>query len=58
MTIAPLRISAPQLPYRDCDIAVLDEADPTAPARVISTDVATGLIVGSPSIAPDRWDGQ
>lgn len=54
MTIALLRISAPQSPYRDCDIAVFEEAHPTAPARVICTDVATGLIVGSPSIAPDH----
>lgn len=57
MTIARLRISAPQSPYRVCDIAVL-ETDPTTPIRVICTDADTELIVGSPSIAVGRRDSQ
>jgi hypothetical protein len=58
MITAPLRVSAPQSPYRDCDIAVVAPVDAAAPARVICTDAETGLIIGSPSIPPDRRDGQ
>lgn len=49
MTIARLRISAPQSPYRVCDIAVL-ETDPTTPTRVICTDADTELIVEAPQL--------
>ena len=58
MATAPLRIGAPQSPYRDCDIAVVAPADSASPARVICTDAETGLIIGSPSISPGRRDGQ
>jgi hypothetical protein len=54
MVTAPLRVSAPQSPYRDCDIFLVKLEHPTAPERLICTDVETGLIVGSPSVAPDR----
>ncbi len=30
MAIASLRISAPKSPYRDCDITLVEAADPTA----------------------------
>jgi hypothetical protein len=56
MAPAPLRVSAPQSPYRDCDVAVLEPEDPTAPSRAICTDTASGLIIGSPSISPGRDD--
>jgi hypothetical protein len=58
MATAPLRVSAPQSPYRDCDIAVVEPADPASPPRVICTDAETGLIIGSPSILPDCRDGR
>jgi hypothetical protein len=58
MATAPLRVSAPQSPYRDCEISLADPEDRTSPARVICSDAATGLIIGSPSIAPGRGDGQ
>jgi hypothetical protein len=58
MATIPLRVGAPQSPYRDCDIAVVEPADPASPARVICTDAETGLIIGSPSILPGRRDGQ
>jgi hypothetical protein len=58
MAPAPLRVSAPQSPYRDCSIALSESADRTAPARAICTDADTGLIIGSPSIPPGRRDGQ
>ena len=58
MATTTLRVSAPQSPYRDCEIAFPGSADPASPARVICTDSETGLIIGSPSIVPDRWDGQ
>lgn len=54
MAPAPLRVSAPQSPYRDCDIALLVSEDPTVPSKVICTDAASGLIVGSTSISPGR----
>lgn len=58
MATTPLRVSAPQSPYRDCEIAYLEPADPASPPRAICTDAASGLIIGSPSILPDRRDGQ
>jgi hypothetical protein len=58
MPTTPLRVSAPQSPYRDCEIAVVESADPASPARAICTDSETGLIIGSPSILPDRRDGR
>ncbi|HTO63389.1 MAG TPA: hypothetical protein VMM15_19270 [Bradyrhizobium sp.] len=58
MATTPLRVSAPQSPYRDCEIARLEPADPAAPPRAMCTDAASGLIIGSPSILPDRRDGQ
>lgn len=54
MATAPLRVSAPLSPYRDCDIAILEPEDQTAPARAMCTDAETTLIIGSPSISPDR----
>jgi hypothetical protein len=54
MAPAPLRVSAPQSPYRDCDIALLVSEDPTVPSKVICADAASGLIVGSTSISPGR----
>lgn len=57
MATAPLRVSAPLSPYRDCDIAFMEPEDPTAPARAMCTDAETTLIVGSPSISPDRRGG-
>jgi hypothetical protein len=58
MDTTSLRVSAPQSPYRDCEIARLEPADPASPARAICTDAASGRIIGSPSILPDRGDGQ
>src|SRR5438477_7107602 len=58
MATIPLRISAPQSPYRDCEIAFPESVDPASPARAICIDSETGLIIGSPSILPDRRDGQ
>jgi len=54
MATAPLRVSAPQSPYRDCDVAFMEPEHPLAPARAVCTDAETGLIVGSPSVAPGR----
>ncbi|MHC4042870.1 hypothetical protein [Bradyrhizobium sp. 23AC] len=45
-----MRVSAPQSPYRDCDIAIVVPEDPAMPARIVCTDAETGLIIGSPSI--------
>jgi hypothetical protein len=58
MATVPLRVSAPQSPYRDCEIAVVEPANPAAPERAMCTDAASGLIIGSPSISPGRKDGQ
>jgi hypothetical protein len=58
MAVARLRVSAPQSPYRDCEITIVPSADPTAPARAICTDATTGLIIGSPSISPGCEDDQ
>ena len=58
MATAPLRVCAPQSPYRDFEIALADPEERTSPARVICSDAATGLIIGSPSIAPGRGDVQ
>ncbi|MFB9267559.1 hypothetical protein ACFFWD_31205 [Bradyrhizobium erythrophlei] len=58
MAIVPLRVTAPQSPYRDCDIAMLEAADPAAPARAMCIDAETGLIIGSPSLAPGHRDSQ
>ena len=58
MATTPLRVSAPQSPYRDCEIALLEPTDPASPARAMCTDAASGLIIGSPSILPDCRDGQ
>jgi len=58
MAIASLRISAPKSPYRDCDITLVEAADPTAAISVMCTDAETGLIIGSPSIASNRCDYQ
>jgi hypothetical protein len=58
MATAPLRVSAPQSPYRDCDIVAVEPTDPASPARAVCTDTASGLIIGSPSILPDCRDGQ
>jgi hypothetical protein len=58
MATAPLRVSAPQSPYRDCEIAVVAPADPASPARAVCIDVASGLVIGSPSISPDGADHQ
>ncbi|MEW6148701.1 MAG: hypothetical protein AB1745_12015 [Pseudomonadota bacterium] len=57
MATALLRVSAPLSPYRDCDIAFMEPEDPTAPARAMCTDAETSLIIGSPSISPDRRGG-
>lgn len=57
MATTPLRVSAPQSPYRDCDITFLEPQDQAAPARARCTDAETGLIIGSPAIAPNRRDG-
>jgi hypothetical protein len=56
MATAPLRVSAPQSPYRDCDIAFTEPQNPAAQARAVCTDVETGLIIGSPLIAANRGD--
>ena len=58
MATDPLRVSAPQSPYRDCDIAVVEPVDPVAPARALCVDAESGRIIGSPSIAPNRENGQ
>jgi hypothetical protein len=58
MATTPLRVCAPQSPYRDCDIAVLEPGNSVTPARAICTDAETGVIIGSPSILPGRRDGQ
>jgi hypothetical protein len=58
MATVPLRVSAPQSPYRDCDIAILEPTDPTEPPKAMCTDAETGLIIGSPSIAPGRRHAQ
>jgi hypothetical protein len=58
MATAPLRVSAPQSLYRDFEIALADPEERTSPARVICSDAGTGLIIGSPSIAPGRGDVQ
>ncbi len=58
MATTPLRVGAPQSPYRDCEIALVAPADPVGLPRAMCTDAASGLIIGSPSILPDRRDGQ
>ena len=58
MATTTVRVSAPQSPYRDCEIAFIEPADPASPPRAMCTDAASGLIIGSPSILPDRGDGQ
>jgi len=58
MATTPLRVSAPQSPYRDCEIVRLEPADPAAAPRAMCTDAASGLIIGSPSILPERRDDQ
>lgn len=57
MATAPLRVSAPLSPYRDCDIAIVMPEDPATSARAMCTDAKTGLIIGSPSISPDCRGG-
>jgi hypothetical protein len=57
MATAPLRVSAPQSPYRDCDIVAVEPADPASPARAMCIDAASGLIIGSPPVAPGHKDG-
>ncbi|RQH12694.1 hypothetical protein [Bradyrhizobium sp. RP6] len=56
MATAPMRVSAPQSPYRDCDIAILDPEDAQESARALCTDVKTGVVVGAPPIAPRSKD--
>lgn len=56
MPTAPLRVSAPQSPYRDCEIMAVEPVDPASPARAICTDFASGLIIGSPPISPGGMD--
>ena len=58
MAPAPLRVNAPQSPFRDCEIEVIEPANPDASARAMCTDAATGLVIGSPSISPGRREGQ
>ena len=54
MAPAPLRVSAPQSPYRDCDITLLESDDQAAQARVLCTDAASGVVIGSPLISPGQ----
>ena len=56
MATAPLRVSAPQSPYRDCEIAVVVTEDPDTTARIMCSDAASGLVIGSPAISPGRGD--
>jgi hypothetical protein len=56
MPTAPLRVSAPQSPYRDCEIVTIEPVDPASPARAICTDVVSGLVIGSPPISPSAVD--
>lgn len=58
MTTASLRVSAPQSPYRDCDIALLEPEGPTVSSRAICTDAASGLVIGSPLISRGLTDRQ
>ncbi|MEY9417972.1 hypothetical protein ABIF69_004414 [Bradyrhizobium japonicum] len=57
MATAPLRISAPLSPYRDCNIAIMEPEDPASLARAMCTDAETSLIIGSPSISSGRRTG-
>jgi hypothetical protein len=56
MATASLRVSAPQSPYRDCDIVAVEPVDPASPARAVCTDAASGLVIGSPPISPGGID--
>src|SRR5262245_61325787 len=58
MPTARLLVSAPQSPYRDCEIVAVAPADPASPARAVCTDVASGRVIGSPSISPGGVDGR
>ena len=57
MALVPLRVSAPQSPYRNCDIAFTEPENPAELARAICTDAETGWTIGSPAIAPNRRNG-
>lgn len=57
MALVPLRVSAPQSPYRDLDIAFTEPKNPTDLARATCMDAETGLIIGNPPIAPNRRRG-
>jgi hypothetical protein len=56
MPPASLRVSAPQSPYRDCDIAITEPSNPAELARAMCADAATGLIIGGSPIAPNCRD--
>jgi hypothetical protein len=58
MATVQLRVTAPHSPYRDCDIAILEPTNPTEPPKAMCTDAETGLIIGSPSIAPGHRHAQ